>query len=665
MTSVRPLKRMTPDHYEWARSQGYSDDEIRADGYELPPPERSGLGKLANLIGPWADEIIGGMAAAGSPGQRPPSISTATERFGGTSDLVKEASESYARRYPGRATALQVAGSMVPVLGAAGRAKAAATGAQRLLTSAPAVGAATGAVQGLGRGEGGERLTNAVTDGVLGAAGGAIVGGAVAATRAGAQRLGRTAIGERASNAVRQVLGKPPAARTPAPRETALSVIADKLAADGVDASSIDNAVAALRNGDPELVFNLGGENTTAFMRTIQSIPGRGKAVVQEALDRQSAAVPDVIVSGTERALGKPIPSAAARGKELARQAAKDAKPAYDAIRNQFLSGESIDNVANRPPVAAALRAAREGYLTRGEAVPDGITVDMMDRAKKILDGDIRAIGKQMERGGADGKKTASLRDLRIARRALIEAVDAATDGQYAKARGIAQKGLRKRSAFRDGQRATYQRADKLSSELADATPEERGLLLEGAATDLQERLASSNPQNAASVFDPRTRRNLDLIAKGTDAEVPLRETYQRAGRLQQQNRAATMRGQSTTASTLRGQQELDDASAGALSAGLDAAGKAATGRWGQLAADAARAAYSRYVRGVTSDVAGEAADILTRELGDEASRAEITALIRQALADRAQRGASGALRRRVAGRAGGRGASSLARDES
>ena len=119
------------------------------------------------------------------------------------------------------------------------------------------------------------------------------------------------------------------------------------------------------------------------------------------------------------------------------------------------------------------------------------------------------------------------------------------------------------------------------------------------------------------------------------------------------------MRGQSTTATTIGGQRDLEEAStAGALEKGLTVADKAIRGSWPSLAADALRAANARYLRGVTEDVATEAAKILTTKLGAGANKKVIADLVRAALVREGMARSIG----QGATRASARGASSAVR---
>jgi hypothetical protein len=402
-------------------------------------------------------------------------------------------------------------------------------------------------------------------------------------------------------------------------------------------------------------LLNLGGENTAALARVVQSIPGRGKQVVQSALDEQAVGVPELVTSGVEKAIGKKIPSRVARQDELTQEAATVAKPHYDAIRNLPIESAKLEELMQRPAMVDAIRHVHRNLSNAGSAIPDGPNLGVMDSVKKMLDSEIETISEKIAAGKASAPEKEGRHALVALRNELVSALDESV-ADYAKARGVAEKVITTREAFRSGTGALTRKGDDLADEVGRHTPEDRAAMLEGAATDLQERVTSRNPTNAAGVFDPKARRNLDIITEGTPAKDVIRETYGRANKINQQARASTMRGQATTASTTRGQQDLDDAVGSPLEGVMKIGGKAISGRWWELAADAVRAANARHVRGVTSSVAGDAADILTQKLDDPKASELARALVERVLRERGQR-TGAAIRRTGSGVAVGSGA--------
>jgi hypothetical protein len=312
-----------------------------------------------------------------------------------------------------------------------------------------------------------------------------------------------------------------------------------------------------------------------------------------------------------------------------------------------------LTQVLNRPDVRDALQLAQRRLLNRGDALPDGLTVGLLDDVKKVLDRKVGAITKAAKTGSASGDDVSLLQSIRTARRALVDAVDDATGGAYRAARQTAAPRIREREAFREGAAALRQRGDQLTQRVAGQTPAEQALGLEGAATEIAERLTSRDPGRAASVLDTKARRNLDILTQQLPkAREAIQGTYDRASKLQQQARASTMRGQSTTASTLAGQEELMG-TAGHLINAVDPGGALTFGPQAmamRLLAKAYRAnARARLGRG-SEEVAAELADLFTRKLGDEVSQPTVLRLLQQAMSEQAIAKAAKTGRRVAAG---------------
>lgn len=823
MTAPRiARRRLSPDEYRAARSEGYSDDEITQQGYDLPDgmaepaTDRPGFGRsvvggLAQLGSNWGDEIAGGVAAAGAmlPGGRSPS-----EAYRATQGYVEDAADDFYRDHKKTAIAMQIGAGLAPI-GAGVKAAKSLTAAPRLakaLLSAPGVGAFTGAVTGAGRGDSiGERVGNAGNDAMWGAGLGA--GGSLL-------MRGLAAIGAKPAAALMRRMtptgmGGPMTLAAAPSQDKALGLVAKKLLDDGVDPAAVQKAVASAQAGDPELLLNLGGQNTTGLARAIQSLPGRGATTMQSALDEQAAAVPELVGRGVEQAIGRKIPNAGARIEELGQEAADAARPLYKRLEGEVFGDEALQELLNRPSISKAMAEAKSNRADRGIRAPkfqaehapvetgavaaaaptaalkpgqssrglwmtaktergtlrqpetvetEGLIDDLLrrewldthyhynvrkygptsavtrknqemmgrirgilegrdgieyedlvsrlderkaaldlpwgqaarlmpddlnrmvhaptierkavapaapkapaaqaptetasalfeelDNAKKLLDAQIDDLSDKVAKGIDKSVNSARLAAKAEARDALVSYLDEATAGGYEVARGAAAPGIRQREAFRSGTGALRKRADDLETELAGMSPDERARMLEGSATDIQERLTSRNPTNAASVFDPKARRNLDLITEGTPAQRTIRDTFERANKLNQQARASSMRGQSTTASTLQAQQDIADA-VGPIGAVFNAGRKATSGRLLSLATDAVEFAFNKHRRGLTSNIAGEAADILTTKLGGPGNSALAKALVERALQE-AQRRSGDQVRRIGAGSIGG-----------
>lgn len=292
-TPIRPRVRLTRQQYDAARAEGYSDDEIAQD-YDLPTPQTGArtatgiLGKFAQGISMGtADEIGGAILSAFAEGK---SIS---EKYRNARDIVRGVLNDAQEKAPTLSTLAEVGGAIAPAFVGAGTLIPRAAGAG-LRNSAMrgaanvAEGALMGAASGAGNAEGG------LSERVIGAGRGAVVGGA----SSGAFGAAAPAV----TNLTRAVI---PAITRRGVARAAARIGADALEASGLSADDIAARIAnpALADKPLTLMEHMGtaGRKAARGARTTSSsarqvmddlatdrMPGAGERVladVREGLD--------------------------------------------------------------------------------------------------------------------------------------------------------------------------------------------------------------------------------------------------------------------------------------------------------------------------------------------------------------------------------------------
>jgi hypothetical protein len=399
-------------------------------------------------------------------------------------------------------------------------------------------------------------------------------------------------------------------------------------------------------------LFNLGGRSSGMATRVAQTIPSEATDAVPRAIYGQLEQGPERLLGSVEKAIGKPIPNPITRVAELADEAAAAAKPAYEALRNEFVQGRAIEEVMKRPAIGvgahmgkSALGAARTNILNRGEAVPDGATVGLLDDVKKILDNEIESIGEKIAKGTASGADKSSVRSLESARDALVKALDDATlnnpldptsGSRYAEARAIAEKGISKREAFREGTKFATARRDRLEAEIPGMTPENQAAYREGAATSI-ENVVKSTPDRrnlAARMFGSNAEREKLRIAFQGDPKAlrMIENAFKQEDQLRQQATAALAPGQSMTTPLREAVEEFR---------GNIFEDMARSGLWSATKRRALEA-YFRAARGMTEAKANEVGRLMTSK-PNTALMQELMAARANALSRAGQRAGVGA----------------------
>jgi hypothetical protein len=586
------------------------------------------VGRAANsaLFG-FGDEIAGAVTAAMAP--RPGTYTR-------NRDAVRDQLEQARRDNPKLSVVADIGGAVMSPLSRALIA-AKSTTLPRTMLSAARGGATGGALYGAGRADDGlgDRLGGAAG----GAALGGIAGGLTPAIGAGIRAVART------PRAIYRAVTADPVSSGAAPTtpeaikaatsatDKAREYVVRALERDKVPLNEIGEG------GADDMLFNLGGRSAGMATRVAQAVPSEATDAVPRAIYGQLEQGPERLLRGVEKAIGKPIPNPLTRVDELADDAARAAKPHYDAIRNEFVRSEALDKIMGRPAIKSAITTARTNLLNSGEAVPDGVTVGLADDVKKILDDEIESIGEKITKGMASGADKSRVQSLEKARDALVGELDNLTGGEggrYAEARRVAQQGISKREAFREGTKYSTARRDRLEAEMPGMTPENQAAYREGAATSI-ENVVKATPD----------RRNLATRLFGSDAEreklrtafqgdpgalKAIEDAFKREDRFRQQATSALAPGQSITTPLREAVEEFR----GNLFEDM-----AKSGIW-SAARRRAVEAYTRGARGLDEQAAAEVGRLMTSRPNQ--------ALMRELLAAR-----SDALRR--AGVRAGRGA--------
>lgn len=481
-------KRMTPDHYKWAREQGYSDDEITAQGYDLP----NDPGSNNQAIGPKSESLADGLLGVGNELLQGASFGLADEAVGLVStrgrDAMRNMSREFSDRHPVIATGANVVGGLLSG-GLAGRGIAAGARALpnaigRAVTSTAGQGAIMGGAAGAGAAEDG--AGSRVAGGLVGAAGGAVLAPALSWSLAKAVN---SKLGQAVGRAVGRLRGMPPAAPADAGDPVATKAITRAMERAGLTPDEITARLsdpAAQRSG---LMLADELQNLTEGVTTL---PGKGGESVVKSLKarergrvvREGGAADDVL--GTA---GK-APMATEAGLKAARtSAAEDLyKKAYtfpatsDQRVGALMEGSDFQRavrVANKRigNENAARKAAGEELLPMGG---DGeYSIPQLDYAKQYLDEQIAKAAKL--------KKWGLVRVLEKQRQQVVAVLDDATrestgEAVHGAARAAWEGPSKQIDALALGKKALTMRDDELQAAVAALSPEERATFRVGLA---------------------------------------------------------------------------------------------------------------------------------------------------------------------------------------
>ena len=330
---------------------------------------------------------------------------------------------------PNAALAGDVAGIVATTALPVGNVARAATLGQKVKAGTKA-GAVLGGVHGVGTSEGDltsvEGLIERGIDGAVGAATGAATGALAVPVIEGGVALGR-----RAKNLI---------TGGPTTREGARDAAANRLTTalerdfpEGVD--PIQRVAQRLDNADDDTILaDVAGENVRSLLRASQNTPSRSRDQMQRFVDRRQAKQSTRLQQAIGRTVGDAEEFFQASDDLVAARKAK-ADPLFEQARaTPTPFTQELESVLARPVLQKAARRARDSALNRGEDFSqffvdvgeDGIRIsrvpdtDALHRIKVELD----AMIGQLKKGDTTSLKNMNVRDLTIAKKALLGAMD-------------------------------------------------------------------------------------------------------------------------------------------------------------------------------------------------------------------------------------------------
>ena len=532
---------MTPDHYKWAREQGYSDDEITAQGYDLPNDPGSGnqaigpkdtdptglkgagRGFLDTATFGFSDEIAGAVRAAVPGGL---DYRQGRDQARASMDAAKQASP---KAFLGGQIAGGLATAAVPI-GAAGRA-ASLGGA---ITKGAAVGAGSGALYGAGNAK---EMENVPGDALVGGAVGGVVGGVVPGVVAGGKALVSPVV-RGAKGAVQRMAPQSQLAQQLAARQLtsgggratakAEGYLARQFGRDQVDLATIGAGAA----DDPRLMLNMGGRNVTRAAQTAQSIPSAATDELPNAIRGQLAGAGARTVKAIEGATGGRIASPKAYRQELTKAGSAKVRPLYKAMEQTAVQ---IDDDL------AKLTGMEPGSQT---------TLKALDTMKRKMDRTVSALTKKEARSGIDGAEAEVLATTRQSRNALRDRLVGQFD-DYRVALEKSAEYIKPREAFRAGEKFMRLGEDELGDLWGAMGDAEREQFRRGAGVAM--RRATRSTKGSRNLEDrligsDELRGKLDMVFRDVPDQLEaITGALKKEGTLRRQATEALLPGQSIT----------------------------------------------------------------------------------------------------------------------
>lgn len=538
---------------------------------------------------------------------------------------VRGQEEQFSEQNPMTALGANVGGAVLPAALGIGAVVSAPTTAGRMIRGAQ-VGAAAGAVQGFGEGEGG--VVNRANSGIWGAGMGAALGGAIP----GIAEVGRQAYrgvegalrDSRIGNQIGQSLGVSPSAgrfigNSVGAEDTA--AMQEALSRAGPDAMLADASPAMARRLDATLNAPVAG--AAEARDRINSRAGSAYYDIIDALDggRQGPQLPPVAAQQQMRANARPAVNEAYNA-------------AYSrAIDYSSPAGQQIEDVVSRLPAGPARKAietATDRMIYDGAPSPqimasigeDGTVafqqmpnVIQLDYLKRAFD-EIAESGKDPLTGALSPDGAFASRIARDIREATAEAVP-----EYRTALSTAASDIRERGAVRTG--ATLLRpqttVEQAATAISDATPAEIRAMRTGVRGQIDHVLGNVRAVSSDSNIEPRQAMQALRELSSPNAQRKMEALYADdwPAIKQQIDRASAALGlragtsaNSSTASRLLADREItDEVTPGALRQGkpLEALKNFAGGITGASPEAIAR---------TRDEVKSEIADLLTRQGG-------------------------------------------------
>lgn len=511
---------------------------------------------------------------------------------------VRAEQNRFRQQEPGLAFASEMAGAVVPGIGAArfvtqgargasalARAGSAVSGAEQasrlaragsLAARIAASGGGSGALAGAGAAEGdvADRLPAAVVGGGLGAVTG-------------------YAAGKTANAVARRLAPRLPGLASPA-EQTSLSRVIKAMDEAGVtpdQLSAMQPDAAEMRVVD---VLGAPGRRAARRLRTLGGQPG---ALVDAALAERSAGQHGRIVDRLLQPFGPE--TAAATADDLIRRQAERAGPLYEEFRalGDLPMTDKLKETMRAPMVQEAIRAAKKG--TRLHALPDN-NAEVLDEAYKYL----------------TDKEWAARRGFRVGQTKadFLAAIDDASGGRYSPAVQSFAGDAALLDALSEGRKAFLSSADpaEIAATMQRMSPSERELYQRGAIDALRQRLENvGDHRDLTKLLDNTGFRKRAQAIYGDAADGLLRSL-------------AAEREMAATSDFVRGGSQTADKAADAsdsfldeVQAGLGGIGFSAKAALRRMAGTAAMAPLTRRVANSAGRKA--TADALLTPLGGSA----------------------------------------------
>jgi hypothetical protein len=239
-------------------------------------------------------------------------------------------------------------------------------------------------------------------------------------------------------------------------------------------------------------------------------------------------------IKGTLNATMGRSPDVVAMRDAVARVVDSQAKPLYDSVMNAHPIVDVPSEIASRPAIAAAMRDAPEVARNYGEKLSQPVTRTTLNAAgvpvtetvqqaaqpslrywdyvKKVLDKRIKGYYTGSDLSSAD---KADLGGLQVARRALVDHLDATTGGAYADARRVAAAKPQLTEALQDGRDAlnTKLLPEELKEIHDNMSIPEQGMLRAGMRREVERIIDTARNDGAAARRILDTNQNREKIA--------------------------------------------------------------------------------------------------------------------------------------------------------
>lgn len=446
-------------------------------------------------------------------------------------------------------------------------------------------GAAGGAVYGAGtaRGPIDEQLESTVS----GAATGALVGGTAGAILPPlVSALGK--LGGKAANFAESFT------KGPALADAEKAAIGKMLEAANRDGVSPTDALAKLTawqqaGAKPEMLPDLFGDNFRWLSKAVANVPGESKQLAVDAIAARSGIDP---VTNQSRPLGRIGADVAAKispldftkaTEDLIEQRSKDATPLYNSAFANSAPVDTAPVLANidgqlskaKGGIKDALNKARE-LLMDGAGNPD-TSLEGLHQSKLAIDDLINS------RGTTSLGNTAKRAVIGV-QKSLLDAMDTASNGEYAQARAAFSGPSKSLDALEVGRAALKEDSDVTAQQIAAMAPGDRNFARAGIAKAIMDKASSVKDGRSvvASFFDnPGVRQRIEATFDNPKDFQDFQALMMREAQIPHVNAAVSPRVNSQTVPLAAAMQDIGAAPpppAGPSNVLVQAGGKLAHG---------------------------------------------------------------------------------------